>query len=271
MDRIAIECLSVFGLPPVQLVELAADLGCPHVTINLGPVRCNPHGYPAWSLKADPALRRDMLAAMHHRGVSISLGEGFSARPNWDVRDHAADLDLMCELEVKRINAVSVERDLNRTIDQLGVLVDMADRLGIETVTEIGVGPLRDLPKAAAAISAVGRPCFRLLIDTMHFFRLGSTLAELATIDRDMIGYVQLCDAPLTPKFADYMEEALCERMVPGTGELPLTDLLAMLPRHLVIGIEVPMRSLAEAGIGPHERLSRCVDATRALLARAGW
>jgi hypothetical protein len=125
-----------------------------------------------------------------------------------------------------------------------------------------------DLPTALDAVRAVGRPDFRLLIDTMHLVRSGSGPAELAALDPDLIGYVQLSDVPLVATIPDYMEEACFERMVPGTGELPLLEILAAPPRHVVIGIEVPLRSQADAGVGPHERLGRCVDAARGLLAQ---
>jgi sugar phosphate isomerase/epimerase len=115
----------------------------------------------------------------------------------------------------------------------------------------------------------VARPEFRLLIDTMHLVRTGSGAADIAALDPGMIGYVQLCDAPLVSKYATYMEEAMTERMVPGTGELPLLEILAALPHHLVISLEVPQRSLALAGVGPHERIGRSVAAARALLAQA--
>jgi hypothetical protein len=59
------------------------------------------------------------------------------------------------------------------------------------------------------------------------------------------------------------------ERMVPGTGGLPLPEVLAALPGDVVIGLEVPLRSQAQAGVGPHRRLGRCVDAARELLARS--
>jgi sugar phosphate isomerase/epimerase len=114
----------------------------------------------------------------------------------------------------------------------------------------------------------VGKPNFRLLIDTMHFVRAGGTAADIAAVDPNVIGYVQLCDAPLVSRFASYMDEALHERMVPGTGELPLLDIVAAVPEHVVLGLEVPQRSLAESGVGPRERLARCVDATRDLLFR---
>ncbi len=268
VDRIGVERLCVFGLPPVQFVNLAADLGCRYIGTSLAPMPYNPHGYPKWSLRADPALRRDMLAAMHHRGVSISLCEGFGIKPNGDVREYDADLHLMCELEIRRINVASIDRDVNRTFDQFARIAEMADALGIETAIEIGPGPIPDLRSALAAMRHVGRENFRLLIDTMHFFRSGSSAADIAALDPNVIGYVQLCDVPMVSKFPTYMEEALYERMVPGTGELPLLAVLAALPRHIVLGLEVPQRSLAEAGVSPYDRVARCVEAARDLLAR---
>ena len=56
--------------------------------------------------------------------------------------------------------------------------------------------------------------------------------------------------------------------LVPGEGELPLRDMLAALPRDRVVGLEVPLRSEALAGVGPRERLGRCVAAARDLLAQ---
>jgi sugar phosphate isomerase/epimerase len=229
----------------------------------------NPHGYPTWSLRDDRALRREMVAAMRDRGVSISLGEGFSVRADMNARDRAADLEAMCELGVQRINTVSMDPDLNRAFDQFATLAEMAKAVGVETTLEFGRGlTIANLPSAVAAIRHVARPNFRLLIDTMHLVRSGSDSADLAALDANMIGYVQLCDVPLVSKYSSYMEEAMSERMVPGTGELPLADILAALPAHLVLGLEVPERSQALAGVGPRERLGRCVEGARGLLAQ---
>jgi sugar phosphate isomerase/epimerase len=270
VDRIGIERLCVFDMPPVEFVGLAADLGCRYIGIGLRPMGFfNPHGYPDWSLKSDPALRREMVAAMRDRGVSISLCEGIGLRPNADVREYAADLDILSELGGDRINAASMDRDLSRTLEGFAVLAELADARGIETTIEIGPGPIRTLPAALAAVRHVGRRNFRLLIDTMHFFRFGGSVVDIAALDPDVIGYVQLCDAPLVSKHASYMEEALYERMTPGEGELPLFALLAALPRHVIVSVEIPQRSKAEAGMTPRQRVGSCVDAARRLLTRA--
>ena len=270
MRRIGIEYISVFGLPPVEFVNLAADLGCSYIGTALTPMPYNPHGYPTWSLIDDRALRREMISALRGRGVSISVGEGILVRPNTDVRDRALDLDVMCELGVERINTLSIDPDRSRSFDQFATLAEMTDAVGMETTVEFGpMMAVADLPTALAALRHVARSNCRLLIDTMHLVRSGSGASDIAALDPAVIGYAQLCDAPLISKFSQYMDEAKYERMAPGTGELPLLDILAALPGHLAVGLEVPQRSLAEAGVGPRERLGRCVEATRELLARA--
>ena len=124
MDRIGIEFLSVFGLPPVEFVTLAADLGCQYISTGLMSVPYNPPTYPPFSLRDDPALRREMVAAMRDRGVSISLGEGLLVRNGADVRDLATDLAIMAELGVGRINTVSFDAEFTRSVDQFGVLAE---------------------------------------------------------------------------------------------------------------------------------------------------
>src|SRR5579864_6577694 len=111
---IGIEFISVFGLPPPEFARLAADLGCQHISISLAPLPGNPHNYPAWSLRDDAHLRRDMVAALSDCGVTISLGEGFLIMPNANVGAAAADMDAMCELGVPRVNVLVLDPDHGR-------------------------------------------------------------------------------------------------------------------------------------------------------------
>jgi sugar phosphate isomerase/epimerase len=267
VDQLGIGFLGGFGLPPVEFVDLTADLGCRYMSavVQGGPLV--PLGYPPFSLKDDAALRRDMLAAMNHRGVTISLGDGFLVLPDADIRGRVTDLDVLAELGVPRINVVSLDPDLGRTFDQFAILTDLAAQRGLETVVEPVPGlTVGDLPTALAAREHVGRSDFRLLIDTMHLVRSGSSAADVVAIDPDQIGYAQLNDTTLRPRIDNYMEEAMFERMVPGEGELPLHDILSALPPDIVIELEVPRRSLALAGVSPVDRLRPCVEAARHLL-----
>jgi sugar phosphate isomerase/epimerase len=271
MDRLGIEMLSVFGMPPVEYVELTADLGCRYITTGLAgfaPLK-NP-AYPPFSLRDDHQLRRELLAAMDDRGVSISLGEGLLIAPGVDIQSYAADLDIMAGLRIPRINTVSLEPDRARTFDELAGLTALAAERGIATCIEPVVGlSIADLPAALAALTYVDRDEISLLIDTMHASRFGASADDLRSLPPQRIGYIQLCDTTLQPRMKNYAEEAMYERLAPGEGELPLADILAALPDDRVVGLEVPMRSRAEAGVSAYDRLLPCVESARALLARA--
>lgn len=266
-QRLGIEMLSTFGLPPVHLVELAADLGCVHISTGLTSFPYDPPYYPPFSLRDDIPLRREVLAAMRDRGVSISLGEGFTVRDGIDAREKADDLSIMAELGVARINAASVDPDLERSIDQFGTLAEMAAATGIETTVEISPGTtVCDLSTALSVIDAVARPDLRILIDTMHLVRSGSGAHDIAALRPESIGYIQISDAPMVPEIDNYLEESMFERMVPGTGEMPLVEILDALPRDLVIGLEMPIRSKIDAGVGPRELLGTALEAVRGML-----
>jgi sugar phosphate isomerase/epimerase len=267
MDRLGIEFISVFGMPPVAFVELARDLGVRHVTTGLQPMDYNPHDYPRWSLR-DPETRRQMSKAMDDCGVSLSGGEGFLVQPDADAREfNLANLEAMAELGARRVNSVSFETDFQRNVDQFGVLAETAAQFGIEVMIEfVPIFAVADLATAHRIVQAVGRPDLKLMIDTMHVARCGATAQDLAAIAPEAIGYVQLCDCPVKPVIPDYMDEAMYQRLAPGDGELALRDMLAAVPRDRIVGLEIPLRSQAQAGVQPREALSRCVAAARRLL-----
>lgn len=265
MNCIGIENLSMFGLEPVEMVHIAADLGCGHVSLNLGGSANRLPLYPEWSFREDPALVRRTAGALRERGVAASLVEGFAVIPDRQL-EYSRDLDIVCELGARAICTVSIDRDEARTHAEYARLAEEAGQRGLITTTEACAGAYRTLAKTMRAIDAITQPDFVLMIDTMHFFRSGSTVADLQALDPAVIGHIQLCDVPMPAVIEPYMEEALHERRAPGDGDLPLREFLQAAPQDIPIGLEIPIRSEALAGIGPRERMERCVAAARALL-----
>ena len=184
MDCLGIEMLSVFGMAPVEYVKLTADLGCRYITTGLvGFTPLKALAYQPFSLRDDHILRRELLAAMDDRGVSISLGEGLLIAPGVDVRSYAADLDIMAQLRIPRINTVSLEPDRTRTFDELAALTALAAERGIATCIEPVRGlSIADLPMALAAVEYVDRDEISLLIDTMHVARFGAGADDLRSL-----------------------------------------------------------------------------------------
>jgi sugar phosphate isomerase/epimerase len=273
VNPLAIDPLSTFGMPPVDLVHLSADLGCEQVGMTMfSRGLWDPPLFPPFNVRDDPQLPTAIGAALRERGLKISFLDGFLIEPGKDIRERRTDLEIMAELGAPLVNTVSVDPDLDRTIDQFGVLVDLAAAAGMDTTLELvpAQSTIGTLAAALAAIEAVGRREFRLLVDTMHYGRAGARAADVAALDPHLIGYVQINDVRLVPDDPDYFQESIKERLVPGTGELDNLEMLAAVPPEVTIGIEVPRWSAARRGAGPHERLGACVTATRALLANAG-
>ena len=189
--QLGIEHQTVLGLPPVEFVNLAADLRCPYIAIVLSTRPHNPHRYPEYSLLKDAALRRRMLAAMDDRGVSVFLGEGFVVQPGLDVGQYEADLDVMAELRAAKVNLVSFDPDLSRSFDAFGQLAEMAAERGLPSTVEFAPSlAVNNLESALDAVRHVGRPDFGLLIDTMHLIRGGNTAADLAAVDPGLIRHL---------------------------------------------------------------------------------
>lgn len=270
-NRLGIEMLTLLGMPPVDYVRLAAELGCASVSTGLSGLPLHALGvddfapYPAWSLRDDPALRREVKTAMADTGVVIGLGEGFRADAAIDVADYAGDLDLMADLGAVRINAIGVDPDLARCHDQLAVLAEMVAARGMAFTVEFCPGfAIDSLGKVVDLIGHIGRGRCRVLIDAMHFLRGGGAVAEVAALDADLIGYAQLADGPLAPPDDAYMRDAMFARGVPGEGGLPLREFIAALPADTPVSVEVPRLDDLRR-LGPRAYAARVVAAARAL------
>jgi hypothetical protein len=87
LNLIAVDPLSTFGLPPVDLVHLSADLGCERVGLTMfSRALWDPPLYPAFNIREDPALPRAIANALQERGLSISFVDGFLIEADKDIR-----------------------------------------------------------------------------------------------------------------------------------------------------------------------------------------
>jgi len=266
--QFGLELRTVLGLGPVEHVTLAADLGCSAVSMGLDqlPERFNPHGYPAWSLREDAGLRRELKAALRDRGVAISIAEGMGVAEDIDAAERAADMDIFADLGALRINAADMGAERERALEQLARLAVMAGERGMEFSIEFCPAfTIRSLPEALEAVRHIGEERATVLIDAMHFFRSGGKVRQIAELDPALIGHVQLSDAPRKGE-GDYMVEATTGRMIPGQGELPLREFVDALPRGQVLGLEVPLLAAAQSGRSAHDYVGEVVKRTRELL-----
>lgn len=259
---VGLEYLSVFGLPVLDHAELAARLGCDFISLNgRGAAnRLAPH--PEERLFGNPVLQAALVRRVAELGLRVQLVEGFALLPE-ERGLPEADLDAAAALGAASICVIAMDRDPARTHDGLAAMAEAGAARGLMVTTEVGAGAIRDLATARAALAAVSHPGFRLLLDTMHLFRRGARVDDLAGLPSGAIGHVQLCDVPRVGTMASYMEEALFERCLPGEAELPLAAFLTALPAGVPVGLEIPSRSRFEAGVPLADTLARAVSLAR--------
>ena len=264
MDRLGIEFITSLGQDPVDFVHTAADLEITRIGIALAPIVLVPEDAPRWSLRDDPALLADVKSALKSRSVSVMLGEGFLIHPQMDLANSAADLDLLAGLGAERLNLVGLEPDLARSQDQFARFAEMADERGMGATIEFLPGmPVGDLKTALAHVAVSGCANAGVLIDSMHFFRSGGTIAQLRALDPAKIGHAQLCDLPDVSPYETYADQAKFERLAPGEGTLPLREFVKALPAGVLLGLEVPQREKALAGIDHRTRIGAIVQRSR--------
>ncbi|MDB6062646.1 MAG: hypothetical protein JWM78_2749 [Verrucomicrobiaceae bacterium] len=269
--RVGVEYITLLGIGPLEMIACAAAAECRDISLVLSRPDFNPYDYPFFSLIDDARLRRETVASLRDNNVSIALVDGFAVFPGSDAAQQRPAFDVLAELGVKRINAISFDPARARSLDQIGEIVTMAGSYGITATMEpCPMLTFKTLAEVLEVIEAVALPNFKLLIDTMHLTRVGDTAADLARLDPQLIDYVQLSDGPsvIADPF-NYMDEAMNERMIPGDGDMPLVDILRAVRADLVVSVEVPMRSLAQAGVSAQERVQRAVAGARRVIASA--
>ena len=269
MNPLGLEYLTVMGCPALDYVKIAADIGCSHIAFHTRALDFPGMPPPAPSIFEHARLRGEVVAAIADHGLSVHLVDGFGFHDRDPDPDHRALLDMSAEIGATRISC-GIAMELGAGIERIAALAEQAASYGFTVLIEgIPTYTVGTLPEALHVVTTVGKPNLKLLIDTMHTARTGGA-DLLATIDPALIGHIQICDGPAgMPAGPVYFDQALHQREIPGEGELPLVEMIAAMPSHLVAGMEIPLRSLREAGVSHHERARRAAEGSLRILAAA--
>jgi sugar phosphate isomerase/epimerase len=267
MNPISLEQLTVEEASPIELVSIAGKLQCQHVSLFLrapgSPLQWNP-------LVTDSAFRKELGARMADVGVTPYTVEFFPLSPRAQAEPYRPALECAAELGAKRLSALTSDPAAHRRLERFCEICDLAAEYGLGVNAEfVAITQLASLRAAVALVTRANRPNGGIMVDTLHLMRSGSTVAELAAVEPRWIGGAQFSDGPLTMEADKQLFEAMSERMLPGAGQFPLREFVRALPAGVPIGVEVPLRSLKDRGVGPLERARMAVEASRRVIAEA--
>jgi sugar phosphate isomerase/epimerase len=262
MRRLSLDWLSAREVEPRRLPALAAANRIDLITV---PLLSN-LGLRDWHLFGDVEAQKRLAESCQAAGVAIDSVEPFmlGAAINTDMISEA--LKACVRLGTKRVGILTPGVTLEQAVRVVRSFCRIAAEFRLDVNLEFTPRmPQRNLAEGLAFVRAVACENLALCVDALHFFRSGSSLELLGTLEHGMVGRVQLCDGPETTPASGGADEALNQRMLPGEGEFPLDRFLDALPADIVIGLEVPLGSIERSGVTAAERVKRIVDAARAL------
>ncbi len=265
--------LSELDVGPPALIDLVAQAGFASVGIRTNAAMPGGVEYTLRST-ADLAQTRRRMA---DTGVSVLYVEMISLSRETRIRQFEPMLETGAELGASRLAVAGSDPDFAVVAERMAELCDLARGYGIAIDLEfMPFRPVKSLADAVDVVTRVRRPNAHILVDALHFFRSGSDIAQLKSIDPSLLGTFQLCDAPnLAPAAEELVIEARTHRLLPGAGGLPLWSLIDALPADIPFGVELPIASQFPA-LSADARAALMVKSTRDFLragpgARADW
>jgi sugar phosphate isomerase/epimerase len=248
-----LEHLTLLGVPPPELVTVAAGAGFSAVGLRVSPAT---DGEAPWPMEPGSPMLAETALRSADLGITVLDVEAIRLGPR--PSPFAPVLETAAALGAGFVNAICEDPDLGRLASSFARLVEAARPYGVRPVVEfMAYRSVRTLGDATAVVAGSGGG--GILIDALHVQRCGVSLAALRALSPALVTYVQLCDAPAAAP-PDEVAEARAGRLLPGDGELPLRALLAALPDGIPVAIEAPQPGAAGDPAAFAERARRALE-----------
>ena len=270
--EVGVDHLTMLGVSPPDLVSVARQAGFDLVSLRV--VAATP-GEEPWPMTVGNPMLEETARRLDDTGVRVLSVEVVRVGPDTRREDYEQALEAGARLRSRYVTVNVDDPEIERACEAFAALTAEARPYGLRPLIE--PIPYTQVSNLDEAIYIAGRSGGGgILLDVLHFQRYGGQLEQLRSVDRDLLSYVQLCDAPLTQPSGlprpsrlprgqstdgtDLQLESRAMRLLPGDGELPLTEFLAALPAGIAVSVEAPVLSLQET-LTPSELARRAREA----------
>ena len=280
MPLVGIGHLTMLDVAPPDWVSLAHVAGFDAVGIRtaaIGPTE------EEWPMRAGSPRLAETLRRMGDTGVRVLDAELIRIDPQTVITKYEPLFETAATLGASFLNVMADDPELHRARDTFAALAEAARPYGLRPAIE--AIPYMQVKTLSDAVVLVGQSGGGIIIDPLHLRRGGGTPVDVRSLDARLIAYCQLCDAPLAapvrlprpqklPRgqsvegITDLALEARAMRLLPGDGELPLAEIVSVLPAGVPFSVEAPNPALMES-LGPAEFARRARQAAGRLLAAA--
>ena len=214
-----LEALERTGVTAAELRQRLADHG-----LRISEFECVAHWLPSQAAVAERVAGYGVgmleMTADHIISMAVSVGAQ----------------------SISVVEIFNVAVDIDEAAEAFAAICDKVADHGLRANIEfLPAGGIKNIATTAEIIRRAGRPNGGITLDTLHFYRGGSTIEDLRSLPASMIGLVQLSDAPAaTPDSIEV--EMMTGRLLPGQGGLDLRAIVETLDAMGVtapIGVEV--------------------------------
>jgi sugar phosphate isomerase/epimerase len=257
-------------VPPPELVRIAAATGYDYVGLRTIPLHLP--GEPLYELHSNRALFQDTKTALESTGVRVLDIELARIVDTRDPVEYVPAMEVAVALGARHVLSSLWSPDRSWVVEQFGRLCDLAKPFGLTVNLEfVSSTEWSTLQGASDVMSASARDNVGLMIDTMHFHRAGTSLAELDVLPARWFNYVHIADDRRTPPatLEDARRTMREERLYPGEGAIDIAGILHRLPERVVCAIELPHRERRRA-LGAERFAGECLERTKRYLSQAG-
>ena len=239
---------------PATMVRAAGEAGFSHCGFTIDPEN--------WDRQAHNNTKSEIAA----HGLEILDVEVVWIPEGGQLGDnHRLIIDAGMELGAANVLVVSSEPDANKTADALHQLCEWAEPGQMRVALEfLMITAVQSLEQASNIVRLADHAAAALLVDSLHFQRAGHQPSELKSIEDELLPYTQLCDGNLEcgEEFDQYLEDAIDLRSVPGEGELPVAEIVGVLPADIAISLEIRSKSYRERFPDPIARAKAVRDSS---------
>ncbi len=262
MHALSLHHLCVMELPAVEVIDVAAELGCPHICL---------FTFQPGAALSMPIVTDAEVAAVRRRlrdaGVSVLGTTSFALEADTVIAGYEAGVERSAQLGAQHANCRIIDGDEARVIDHFGRFAEFCVQRGLIPLIEpSGYGQVDALPQALRIFAAVGHG--GLTLDPLHITRTGTRWEDVEALDPALIRYVQICDGPAEAPPEAYFAEGGFDRLPPGEGDYPLDRLLGVTPEGMPLSIEIPCKTLRDRGLAGRDLAAEIIGRTRAWLER---
>jgi sugar phosphate isomerase/epimerase len=262
MRPLALHQMNALEVSAAELVSIAHEVGCERVCVFVHVPR---HDVPFDAVT--PAMVGELRARMAATGVAVANVEFFPLGEDVEIESFRAPFELGAELGAERIVTLVDDPVQARAAENLARVSDLAAEYDMQVGLEfMPMTPgCTSIHEAAELIRLADRPNAGFAVDCLHLVRSGGSAEDVAMLPAELFGYAQICDGRDLELRSDYFVETF-ERVVPGDGVFPITEIFNALPAWTPVEVEVPSFMAAQRGVPPLERVQRAVTAARAVL-----